>query len=120
MHSANRAKQRHHQKLSPVDPSKPFNNNNNNNNHHVKSRDVQIAFGSRIWEERSHSAVTNGTPSRRSKSLDRKSNLRKHQIREQSTGKSLIFVVLFIPVHCGGSNRLLFELVLKGVNDFIC
>ena len=96
MHSANRAKQRHHQKLSPVDPSKPF-NNNNNNNHHVKSRDVQIAFGSRIWEERSHSAVTNGTPSRRSKSLDRKSNLRKVQhIREQSTGKNLIFVVMLV------------------------
>ena len=130
MHSANRAKQRHHQKVVENDftkkqqvdhhPSsnKPFNNHNNNNNHHVK-RDVQIAFGSRIWDERSHH-VTNGTPSRRSKSLDRKSNLRKHQIREQSTGKSLIFVALFIPVDCGGSKRLQFELVLKGVNDFIC
>jgi len=95
MHSANRAKQRHHQKVVENDftkkqqvdhhPSsnKPFNNHNNNNNHHVK-KDVQIAFGSRIWDERSH-PVTNGTPSRRSKSLDRKSNLRKHQIREQST-----------------------------------
>jgi len=71
MHSANRAKQRQRQALEIAKQSGGSVANHNNNK-------VQIAFGSR--------APSSGTPvTRRSKSLDRKSNSRKVQlIREQS------------------------------------
>ena len=76
MHSANRAKQRQRQALEIAKQSGGSVANHNNNK-------VQIAFGSR--------APSSGTPvTRRSKSLDRKSNSRKVQlIREQSAGKMI-------------------------------
>ena len=75
MHSANRAKLR--QKIA-IDQATLFNKQQSN------KKDVQIAFGSRIHT------------TRRSKSLDRKSNLRKvQQIREQSVGKLIFFIFMF-------------------------